>query len=359
MPNHFRSAGYRAFGAGKVFHGEYPDAWDQAFPSWCKHTPPEKFPKTAGGRGGFRDWGPVDIPVTDMGDYKVVDWVSERFHDKLQSPTFFGAGTLRPHFPLHVPRKYFELFDPEKIELPKILPDDLEDVPDRAREMSLFPDFHQMIVEEGQWVPAVHAYLACIAFADDMVGRLLTALDESPIANDTIVVLWSDHGWHLGEKLHWLKFTLWEEATRVPLIIRVPGVTEAGAQCRRAVNLVDLYPTLVELCGLPERSDLEGHSLTPLLRDPEASWSHGSLTTWGRANHSVRTDRWRYTRYDDGSQELYDHDADPNEWHNLAPDPQHASTIEEVAAMLPESDAPWAPHKKDYTKAQLACKAPK
>jgi len=168
-----------------------------------------------------------------------------------------------------------------------------------------------------------------------MVGRVIDALDASPHRDDTIVVLWSDHGWHLGEKRHWRKFALWEDTTRVPLVFVVPGVTEAGGRCDRPVNLLDLYPTLVELCGLPAPSQLEGVSLSPLLRDPGAAWDRPSVTTYGSGNHAVRSQRWRYIRYADGSEELYDHDADPHEWRNLASSAEHASVKAELAAWLP------------------------
>jgi arylsulfatase A-like enzyme len=175
---------------------------------------------------------------------------------------------------------------------------------------------------------------------DAQVGRLLDALDGSAYAKNTTVVLWSDHGWHLGEKLHWRKFALWEEATRNVFMIASPGLTKTGTKCHRTVNLLDIYPTLIDICGLPKRKELEGSSLMPLLKNPDAKWDRPSLTTYLRGNHSVRSERWRYIRYHDGTEELYDHSADPMEWVNVAAKPEHASVKSDLTKWLPKADAP-------------------
>ena len=159
-------------------------------------------------------------------------------------------------------------------------------------------------------------------------------------------MFWSDHGWHLGEKEHWRKFALWEEATRVPLVVVAPGVTRPGTRSERTVSLLDLYPTLVELCGLPQKPELEGESLVPLLKDPAAPWDHPAVTTHGRNNHAVRTERWRYIRYADGTEELYDHDNDPHEWTNLAAESRLDEVKRDLARRLPERNAPDAPRQK-------------
>ena len=192
--------------------------------------------------------------------------------------------------------------------------------------------------EAGQWEPLVRAYLASTSFVDSQVGRVLDALEASGLAANTIVVLLSDHGWHLGEKGISGKNTLWDRSTRVPLIIAGPGVS-AGGVCRRPAELLDVYPTLAALCGLPERPEHEGHSLVPQLRDATAPRPWPALTTHGPNNHGVRTERFRYIRYADGSEELYDMAADPNEWTNLAGDPTHAATKQELAHWLPARSA--------------------
>jgi arylsulfatase A-like enzyme len=278
-----------------------------------------------------------------MSDARVVAWAAEYLARKHEKPFFLAVGLARPHLPWFVPRKYFDQYPAGSVALPEVKADDLEDVPPAARRMARPEGDHRDVVQNGRWKEAVAAYLASIAFADAMLGRLLAALDASPHAPNTIVVFWGDHGWHLGEKQHWRKLTLWEEAARVPLIIAAPGVTRAGARCERTVSLLDLYPTLVELCGLAARPGLEGASLLPLLRDPAAARERPAVTTCGFGNHAVRTERWRYIRYADGSEELYDHEKDPNEWTNFAACQSRAETKKELARWLPERDAEPAP----------------
>ena len=182
----------------------------------------------------------------------------------------------------------------------------------------------------------VQCYQASADFADSMVGRLLDKLDATGRAADTIIVLWADHGYHLGDKESCVKFTLWEKANHVPFIIVAPGVTRPATRCDRPVGLVDIYPTLLELAGLPAKADLDGKSLVPLLKNPNAGWDRPAIMTMGRGNHAVRTRRWRYIRYEDGSEELYDHDKDPWEWTNLAADPNCADVIAQLRPYLPK-----------------------
>lgn len=189
----------------------------------------------------------------------------------------------------------------------------------------------------------MQGYLASINFADTALGRVLEAFDSSPYRDNTIIVLWSDHGWHLGEKLHWRKFTLWEAATHNVFIVVAPGVTRPGTRCHRAVDMMDIYPTLLELCGLPKKEGLEGQSLVPWLKNPSLEKETPALTTYLRGNHSVRTKQWRYIRYHDGTEELYDHRKDPLEWYNLAGKPGYEEIKRELARWLPKTDAPDIP----------------
>jgi len=198
---------------------------------------------------------------------------------------------------------------------------------------------HSELLRLGLWQRAVQAYLATCSFADSCVGHVLKALEESGKANETIVVLWGDHGWHLGEKLHWRKHALWEESTRTTLLIRVPRLTEPGSRCTRVVSLADLYPTLAELAGLPEHK-VEANSLVPLLKNPQIPWEIPALTTFGPGNHSVRDERWRYTQYFDGSEELYDHETDPNEFSNLAQFSQYAEVKARLKDWIPKKNKP-------------------
>jgi len=188
----------------------------------------------------------------------------------------------------------------------------------------------------------VRSYLACTSFVDAQIGRILGALEEAGLADKTVVVVWGDHGWHLGEKAITGKNTLWERSTRVPLVFAGPGV-EAGQRCARPAELLDLYPTLVELCGLPARTDLEGLSLVPQLEDAAAPRERPAMTSHNQGNHGVRSERWRYIHYADGSEELYDMQKDPREWTNLAGKPEFAAVIEEHRKWLPKIDEPPAP----------------
>jgi arylsulfatase A-like enzyme len=220
---------------------------------------------------------------------------------------------------------------------------DLDDVPPAGRAMAKPEGDHRKVIQTNNWRKAVQGYLASISFVDACIGRLLDAFDKSQYVQNTIVVLWGDHGWHLGEKLHWRKFALWEEATHAPFMMVVPGMTQAESRCKRTVSFLDMYPTLVDLCGLPARKELEGISLKPLLTDAGAQWARPALTTHGLKNHTVRSEQWRYIRYADGSEELYDHEKDELEWANMANKPEFADVKKELAKWLPETDAPNAP----------------
>jgi arylsulfatase A-like enzyme len=282
-----------------------------------------------------------------MNDHKMVDYAVEYLQRKHEKPFFLACGLFRPHMPWQVPRKYYDMYPPEKITLPDVPTNDLDDVPAAGVKMARPKGDHATMLRTGNWRHAVQAYLASISFADAEVGRLMKALDASPYSGNTVVVLWGDHGWHLGEKSHWRKFSLWEEATRAPLIMVAPGLTKPGSVCRRTVDFMHIYPTLAELCGLPIIDQLEGRSMLPLLMDPTAEWKLPAITTHGRNNHAVRSERWRYIRYANGDEELYDHDADPMEWTNLASKSQFAKVKQELAAWLPKNNAANAPFDKN------------
>jgi len=242
------------------------------------------------------------------------------------------------------------LYPIDELAMPEIPSDDLDDLPSGGVQMleDGKPFLYKTIAANDQLREAIQAYQACASFADNQIGRLLDALDSSPYRDNTIVVLWSDHGFHLGEKRHWEKFALWEKATRTPFIIVAPGITTPGAVSEVPVSLLDLYPTLIELCGLADRSELEGNSLKPLLLNPDAAWDRPAVMTYGKGNHAVRSKRWRYIHYADGSEELYDHDSDPSEWHNLADNAEHEETINELKRWLPEENAEPAADMMDW-----------
>jgi choline-sulfatase len=366
IPEHFRANGYRAFGGGKLFHclswiktsygrdGNDPHVWDDYFPSITKPMPDFIWPEgaewdefetvswtpQAGANSQDRppyyfDWSPMAEPDEKTSDFKVVEWASRELQKTQDKPFFLGVGIFRPHIPWFVPQKYFDLYPLDKIFLPPIQEKDLADCSPVGKSFCR-REWQEWILQNDQWKPAVQAYLASISYADAQLGRLLDALDKSPHSDNTIIVLWSDHGMHIGEKEHWEKFTLWEESTRVPLLFVAPGVTKAGGRCSQPVNLLDIFPTLVELAGHDPRPELEGQSLLPLLKNPLLETGRAVVSTYGRNNHGIRSARWRYIRYHDSSEELYDHRSDPDEYTNLADHDEYAETKKELAAWLPK-----------------------
>ncbi len=243
--------------------------------------------------------------------------------------------------PWNVPRKYYDMYPLDRIQLPRVPENDLDDIPPAGVRMARPEGDHAAIVRSGRWKDAVQAYLATITFCDAMVGRLIDSFDKSPYRDNTLIVLWSDHGWHLGEKQHWRKFALWEEATRAPLIWVVPGVTKPGTVCDRSVDFMHIYPTLCDLCGLSTPKHVEGESIRPLLVHPKAPWDKPALTTYTFKNHAVRSEDWRLIRYANGDEELYHNAVDPHEWTNLASGTEYAAKKAELAQWLPKTDAPW------------------
>jgi arylsulfatase A-like enzyme len=358
MPQFFMENGYWAGGAGKIFHNDQPDpeSWDDYYPSKEKHMPDYFLPKPGKtvnmpafkNMYGAFDWTPIDITDEETGDFKSVQWVIDQLNRKHEKPFFLACGIYRPHLPWYVPQKYFNMFPIEEVELPKYLENDLEDLGERAKDIAhRAGNYHKHVIEANQWKNAVQGYLASIAYADAMVGRVVNALKKSEYAENTIIVLWSDHGWQLGEKTHWRKFALWENVVRTVLMIKspegAPGLPEGsvvGGRCDRVTSLMDIFPTLTDLCGLPEKERLDGHSLVPLLKNPAAEWNYPALTTYDFYEFSVRTQNWRYIHYIDDSEELYDHKTDPEEWINLADKSEYQEIKEKLAGYIPENPAP-------------------
>lgn len=354
LAEHFRLHGYETLAGGKVYHhsqnfGDPGESWlwdHQLFPPRLIHNP--DLEGSISGYPSVRlfDWGTPPIPEEEYGDHKVVDWCLDKLSQPRTKPFFFAAGLFRPHLPWYAPQRFFDMFPPESVVLPDYIEDDLVDVPPLGQRMVELYSRTEHVSTYGVWDDAVAAYLATIAYADYEVGRLLDGLAASEYADNTIVVVWSDHGFHLGEKLHWEKHALWEEATRIPLFIHVPdalGLPGSGSgpqASSRTVELVDLFPTLADLCDLPIPPQCDGRSLVPLLENAQAPWDRPVVSTWMFKNHSLRSERYRYIRYRDGTEELYDHEVDPLEWTNLAADPAYAEAKAAMVAHLPDSDRP-------------------
>ncbi|MCB1129671.1 MAG: sulfatase [Verrucomicrobiae bacterium] len=364
MPRYFSEHGYWSAGSGKLLH-YIIDArsWDDYFPEKETEDPfprtlyPDKRPVSlpVGGPWQYEetDWGPLDATDEEFGgDWLVSDWIGKQLAATHDKPFFLACGIYRPHEPWFVPKKYFDRFPLESIQLPPGYKEaDLDDVPEEGQQLARNRYFPH-ILKEGQWKQGIQGYLASIHFADAMLGRVLDSLENGPNKDNTIVVLWSDHGWQLGEKEHWQKYTAWRLCTRVPLMVKVPaGASPAlpdgvkpGSRCDEPVSLVGLFPTLNELCGLPAKDGLDGTSIVPLLKDPSASKDSAALTFLHDGKSVAVSGReWRYIRYAKGGEELYHISADPFEWNNVAADPAHAGVMEKLRARIPATIATVKP----------------
>lgn len=378
LPQHFANHGYRTAATGKIYHGgtgggggggkgkgkgknqakaaaavpaksAAPEFQITAPFGGVGTKPPKKLiPPTPMGDNPLMDWGvwPLDNDDTGKGDYQVASWTVEQIKSAPKDqPFFIAAGFFLPHVPCYATQKWFDLYPDDDSVLPKILERDREDTP----RFSWYLHWHlpeprlKWVQENNQWRNLVRSYLACVSFTDSQVGRLLDALDAAGHADNTIVVLWGDHGWHLGEKEITGKNTLWDRGTKVPLIFAGPGV-KSGQRCTQPAELLDIYPTLIELASLPKRGDLEGISLAPQLRDATIKRERPAITSHNQGNHGIRSENWRYIRYADGTEELYDMVNDPNEWHNVAAKPESAAVIEEHRKWMPKTDLPPAPN---------------
>lgn len=342
----FKKNGYTTLSGGKVFHGGYspkearPAEVDTFGPPGALQPRPKaKFVETPDPHP-LVDWGIFPEKDEECFDYDVATWATERLKKPPSEPWFLAVGFQHPHVPCYAPRKWFDLYPLDTLALPKVKADDRDDLPRFASFLHWkLPEPRLKFLEESkQWAPLVRAYLASVSFVDAQVGRVLAALKASGREKDTVVVLWSDHGWHLGEKGITGKNTLWERSTRVPLIFAGPGVA-ANAKCDRPAELLDLYPTLLDLCGLPPNKLNEGLSLVPQLKDAKAARERPAVTTHNPGNHAVRSEQWRYIQYADGSEELYDRATDPHEWTNLAKEAKFADIKKELARWAPTTSA--------------------
>jgi arylsulfatase A-like enzyme len=334
----FRKAGYYVCGAGKIYHEAYrrPSEWDDYLANSGKDPEPAG-PDT--GVDGIK-FAALDCADEDLREWKVVKYGIEQLQKKRDQPLFLAIGLYKPHMPWNVPRKYYDMHPRDKIVLPPYLENDLDDLPPEGVRMARPEGDHAAILKAGRWKDAIQGYLAAVSYADAMIGRLLEALDKSAYRENTIICLWGDHGWHLGEKHHWRKFALWEEATRAPLIWLVPGLTRPDSRCDRTVDFMTIYPTLMDLCGIPVPAHVEGKSIRSLLEDPKGAWDQPALTTYKYMNHAVRTERYRYISYAGGGEELYDETKDPYEWTNLAAKVELKVQKADLSKLLPAKNHP-------------------
>lgn len=361
LSQHFRNHGYYAMGGGKIFHtlqwtsGDSqndPSAWDEyrgdpldpisgdwPRPESTQRDQNEGFVGKRPLRNHYFGAAPVEL-AADEGDGAVVDWAVAQMKQHRAQPLFLAVGLFRPHIPWEVPAKWFDLYPEEGVRLPAYLETDMEDARSHRRE-----HWHKWVTDNDQWKPLMRGYLASISYVDDQLGRLLDGLDASPMAESTIIVLWTDHGFHIGEKENWEKFALWEQTTRTPVFIHAPGYSRDGAKTHQPTTTTDLYPTLCELAGLPIPAQCTGESIAEQVSDPGAMDDRVSLTSFVfprdgiRASHGISDRRYRFIRYADGFEELYDLEHDRNEFHNLAGDPILAEVKARLIGKLPRKVA--------------------
>ena len=369
LPKYFRNNGYHTAGAGKIFHHTAgfndPEAWDEYF-MWDKKAKdkglaegwqdssaplPDSVPASliTERTKVFFDYAPLPVSDMEMPDNKTARWAGDFLSEKHDKPFFLAVGMFRPHIQWYVPQEYFDMYPLDDIQLPDYLENDLEDVPEIAREMALDQGSDQDYIEEkGIWKELIQAYLASISFSDAQVGIVLKALREGPNASNTNVVLWSDHGYHLGEKDHWHKSTLWQRSTHVPLIIKAPGLTKNNSICASPVSLISLYPTLAELCGLPKPTGTDGISIFPLLANPDLDWESPVLVEYLKGNCAIIAGKYQLIHYRDGENELYDLEKDPNEWKNLVNEPEYTNVMKKLLKEVPKKFANEAIRKNQY-----------
>ena len=355
LPEYFKNHGYHTMGIGKLFHRHAPDGLFDESGGRNKGfgpRPEERFVWDGYGTSDralygrtSTDWGAFPAVDSLMPDYNSADWAIRRLQQDYDNPFFLAVGFLRPHVPLYVPQKWFDLYDVNNLELPPYKKNDLEDVPPVALQINDLPMMPttEWAIQSGEWANIVHAYLACVSFVDHQVGRVLEALKESRYADNTVIVLWSDHGYRLGEKGTFAKHALWEPATNAPLMFAGPGVP-GGKVVNSPAEMLSVYPTLLELCGLPAYERNEGRSLVSAMRTDDEADDDFAITTFGMNNHGIRTKDYRYIRYEDGLGELYDLTNDPEEWDNIIDDPTYRNVLETHEKLLPQENKKWNQH---------------
>jgi arylsulfatase A-like enzyme len=357
LPELFKRSGYTTIGAGKLFHDRLaPERekalWDNdVFHGGLGPFPPTKdiirgsdeTPGSGSGRSwGVSEWTGPDEDFPDVVNANSSIEFLQQTHDK---PFFLVYGLRRPHNPFTAPKRFFDLYDPAEITLPPGYKEgDLYDVPPGGHRLSAIGGDRWLDSGKAHpenWKRILHGYLAATSFADWNIGRVLDALDNSRYADDTIVIFWSDNGYHLGEKNHFEKATLWEWSARIPVAVRIPGSPNNGRVVQQPVVSIDLFTTLLDYCGLEQPDhEPEGLSLRPLLENPATKWKRPAITTYGENMFSARSDRYRYIRYPDGEEEFYDHRKDPNEFTNMADDPEYKYKKEEFRQWIPVKFAP-------------------
>ena len=349
LPNYFSKNGYKTLGVGKIFHnGPGVKAFDEYGGKFEAYGPsPEKRmnydPAWFGQKGTQTDWGPYPESDSQMPDFKSAEWASEQLAKKHEKPFFMAVGFIRPHVPWHVPQKWFDRVNLNKIQTPPYLETDMEDIPEIAKAITQVPEMPttKWAINQNNWKEMIQAYIACIAFVDAQIGKVLDSLEKSAYKNNTYVVLLSDHGYHLGEKNRFAKHSLWERSAHVPLIISGPGIQQHKINSS-PVGLIDIYPTLLDLCELPQNKQNDGRSIVPILKNNSLNWDYPVYSFYGSGNVSIFKNKYHYIRYEDFSEELYDLNKDPQEWKNKAKEVEETKLLINFRELVPIKTAPYA-----------------
>lgn len=374
LPEHFRNNGYQVYGVGKLFHGGATNVPKTAFDLYggkkgssapftsyeLQNSKQDPYNLVTKGGKTFKlplngmpadrywnkshtfDWGAVDLPDSLFSDRQSVDWAIDQLDKIKKQPFLLALGFERPHQPLFNPKRFHDMYPLEKVSLPRVPENDMMDLPHRAKQLALYPKTsgrHQTVVEYGQWENAVASYLASVSFVDELIGDLIKALNLHALMDNTWIILWSDHGWHLGEKSHWGKATGWYRSTRVPFLIVPPQTDvqfENDVRLKNTVNLLDLAPTMADMAGIPKNTQWEGRSLMPILKKQAMDWEEVSITTFSIGSHSISTPHWQLISYFDGSFELYDLINDAGQFENLAKQDSNAHLINHLKKHIPE-----------------------
>ena len=352
LPEYFNMHGYHTMGIGKLFHDHAAEGvFDESGgrEKGFGPLPDERFVWDGFGTSDRKnygrtstDWGAFPEYDSLMPDHQSVDWVIERLDKEYDQPFFMGLGFLRPHVPLYVPQKWFDLHPLNGIQVAPYLSDDLDDIPEiglQINDLPMMPST-EWAIESGEWKKKIQAYLACVSYVDYEIGRVMDALEESGHADNTIIVLWSDHGYRLGEKGTFAKHGLWTSATKAPLLFVAPNLPQ-GKVIDTPAEMLSIYPTLLELSGLPAYDRNEGKSLVSTMRGKSPDKKAFALITYGMNNHAVQADSFRYIQYEDGSEELYDHRVDPHEFMNQAGNSLYAKEIKKLKKLLPKENSMW------------------
>ncbi|MGS2737954.1 sulfatase [Sinomicrobium sp. M5D2P17] len=349
IPEHFKNNGYITMWSGKLFHTgkdnhisrpgkeRIREMWDDMKGHDGGYGPNAKVPNIPDSiaHPSLFDYESWEGPDDDFPDVVNTDRTIERLEADYDHPFFMVLGLYRPHNPWTAPKRFFEMYPQDELQMPTVLKNDLDDIPEIGKRWAAKPVNFQKLKEVGEWKPVVQSYLASISFMDYNLGRVMEALEKSKYKDNTIIVLWADHGFHMGEKEHFAKYALWEKTTHTLLMVRIPG-GPGGEERSQPVNLLDIYPTLIDYCNLPMvNQELSGVSLRNVVEDEDYDRKTPSITYYKKGSIGVRTQNWRYIRYYDGTEELYDHKSDPEEWENLANNPEYEEVKKRFEKWLP------------------------